>query len=88
MKIESPPDDVIEQERREALDTVRRAMAQPGVPVVSDNNPLGLLLDANGQAPTLRIVTPEGEGVQARQILCNRFCQFLANREEYLLAFN
>ena len=84
MKIESPPDDVIEQERREALNTVRRAVAQPGVPVANEDNPLGLPLGADGQAPTLRIVAPEGEGAQARRVLCERFCKFLATREETL----
>ena len=59
-KMEPPPDDIIEQEKREALDAVRRAVAQPGVPVVSDNNPLGLPLDANSRAPRLRIVTLPG----------------------------
>ena len=61
--MEPPPADGIEQGRREALNTVRRVMAQPGDPVIDNNNPLGLPLDANGQAPMLRIVTPQGEGV-------------------------
>ena len=57
MKMEPPLADMIEQGRWEALDAVRRAVAQPGDPVVDNDNPLGLPLDANGRAPTLRLVT-------------------------------
>ena len=46
MKMEPPPAYVVEQGRWEGLDTVRRAVAQPGDPVVNDNNPLELPLDA------------------------------------------
>ena len=46
---------MVKQRRREALDAIRSAIAQPGDPVVSDDNSLGLPLDANGQVPTLRL---------------------------------
>ena len=56
--------------------------------MVSDSNPLGLPLDANGQATTLRLVTIQGDEVRERRIRCNAFCAFLANRPEYVQAFN
>ena len=86
--MEPRPAYLVKQGRREALDTVRRAVAQPGDPVVSDDNPLGLPLDANGQVPTLKLVTlQENRGLE-RHVQCNDFCRFLANREEYVQAFN
>ena len=88
MKMEPPMAHVVKQGRRDALDAVRRAVAQPGDPVVSDDNPLGLPLDANGQVPTLRLVTLQGNGDLERRVQCNDFCRFLANREEYVQAFN
>ena len=87
-KLEPPPADVIEQERRKAIDTVRRAMAQPGVPMANKDNLLGLPLGADGQAPTLKIVALEGEGAKVRRVLCKRFCNFLATWEEYVQVFN
>ena len=48
VKIESPPAYMVEQGRQDALDTVRRTVASPRNPVASDNNPLGLPLDADG----------------------------------------
>ena len=36
----------------------------------------------------LRIIAPEGEGVEARNALCDRFCNFLASQEGYMQAFN
>ena len=87
-KLEPPPADLIQQERRKAIDTVRRAMAQPGVPMANKDNPLGLPLGADGQAPTLKIVALEGEGAKARRVLSKRFCNFLATREEYVQVFN
>ena len=62
--MEPPLAYVVEQGRWKALDAVRRAVAQPGDPVVSDNNPLGLPLDENGQVPTLRLATLQGKGAQ------------------------
>ena len=88
MKMEPLPADVIEQGRREALDAVRRAVAPPGDPVVNDDNPLGLPLDENGQAPTLKIVIIPGNKAPERIVWCNNLCRFLANREEYIQAFN
>ena len=63
-------------------------MANPGAPLANDDNLLGLPLDADGQAPMLRITAPEGEGVEARNALCERFCDFLASQEGYVQAFN
>ena len=57
VKIESPSAYMVKQGRKDALDTVRRAVASLRNPVVSDSNPLGLPLDSNSQAPTLRLVT-------------------------------
>ena len=56
--------------------------------MASNSNPLGLPLDANGQATTLRLVTIQGDEVRERRIRCNAFCTFLANRPEYVQAFN
>ena len=88
MKLGPPSPEVVAQERWEALDTVRRTMAHPGLPLASDNNPLGLPLDADGQVPTLRITAPEGEGVKARNTQCTSFCEFLNSQEGYVQAFN
>ena len=88
MKMEPLPANMIEQGRREALNAVRRAIAQQGDPVVNNDNPLGLPLDENGRAPTLRIVRLPQNEAQERIIWCNNLCQFLANREEYVKAFN
>ena len=84
----SPPAHMIEQGRQEALDAIRRTVAPLGDPVASNSNPLGLPLDANGQATTLRLVTIQGDEVRERRIRCNAFCMFLANRLEYVQAFN
>ena len=79
---------VIEQERQAVIDVVRTLVTPQGDPMVSDSNPLGLPLDTNGQAPTLRLVTIQGDEVRERRIQCNAFCAFLANRPEYVQAFN
>ena len=84
----SPLAQVIEQERQAVIDVVRRTVAPQGDPMVSDSNPLGLPLDSNGQAPTLRLVTIQGDEVRERRMQCNAFCTFLANRPEYVQAFN
>ena len=84
----SPSDHVIERERQAVIDVVRRTVTPQGDPVVSDSNPLGLPMDANGQAPTLRLVTIQGDEVRERCIWCNALCVFLANRPEYVQAFN
>ena len=55
--MEPLPAYMVEQGRQDALDAVRRAVASPRNPVASDDNPLGLPLDADGQAATLRLVT-------------------------------
>ena len=50
------------------LNAVRRTVAPPGDPLASDSNPLGLPLDANGQATTLRLVTIQGDEERERRI--------------------
>ena len=57
-------------------------------PWSANSNPLGLPLDSNGQAPTLRLFTIQGDKVRERRMWCNAFCTFLANRPEYEQAFN
>ena len=79
---------MIEQGKQEALNAVRRAVAPPGEPMVNYNNQLGLLLDENGRAPKLKIVTIPGDEAPERFVRCNNLCRFLANREEYIQAFN
>ena len=74
VKMEPPPAYVVEQGRQEALDTVRRHMAQPGDPVVYDDNPLRLPLDENGRAPKLKIVTIPGDEAPERIARCNNLC--------------
>ena len=76
---------VIEQERQAVIDVVRRTVTPQEDPVVSDSNPLGLPLDTNSQAPTLRLVTIQGDKVRERRIQCKAFCAFHANRPEYVL---
>ena len=86
--MEPPPTDVIEQGRQEALDTVRRDVALQGEPVVDNENPLGLPLDENGRPSKLKIVTIPRDKALERFVRCNNLCRFLANREEYIQAFN
>ena len=83
-----PPAHLVEQGRQDTLDAVRMAVAPPGDPVASDSNPLGLPLDADSQAAMLRLVTIQGDEMRERRVQCNTFCTFLANREEYMQAFN
>ena len=56
--------------------------------MVDYDNPLGLPLDENGRAPKLKIVTIPGDEALERIARCNNLCRFLANREEYIQAFN
>ena len=88
MKLGPPSPEVVAQERREALDAVRRIMANQGLLLASADNPLGLPLNANGQVPTLRIMAPEGEGIEVRDTQCTNFCRFLGSQEGYVQAFN
>ena len=74
VKIEPPPAYMVEHGKREALDTARRHMAQPGEPVVNDDNPLGLPLHENGRAPKLKIVTIPGDKAPERIARCNNLC--------------
>ena len=41
-------------------------MANPGLPLVAANNPLGFQPNAEGQVPALMVVELEGEGRDAR----------------------
>ena len=87
-KLETPPAHVIQQGRQDAITTVRRTVASPRIPAVSDSNPLGLPWDADGQPAKPRLVTIQGDEMQERHVRYNTFCTFLVNREEYVQAFN
>ena len=59
MKMEAPPAYMVKQGRQDALTTIRRTIASPRIPVVSDSNLLGLPWDADGQPAEPRLVTIE-----------------------------
>ena len=87
-KVKAPPAYMIKQGRQDAITTVRRTVALPRIPAVSDSNPLGLPWDADGRPAEPRLVTVQGDKRQDRHIRCNAFCTFLANRPEFVQAFN
>ena len=61
----------VAQGQREAIDTVRRVMAN--LPPVSGENPLGLPLDGEGQVPSINVQEIPGEDRQARFDRGNQF---------------
>ena len=63
-------------------------MENPGLPLATTNNPLGLQPNAQGQVPTLIVVEPEGEGRYVRLNQCTDFFRFLDGQEGYIQAFN
>ena len=58
------------QERQEALDAVRRAMANQELPLASTDNPLGLPPNDDRQVPSLRVMALEGEERDMRNTQC------------------
>ena len=48
MKMEAPPAYMVKQGRQDALTAVRRTVASPRIPAVSDSNLLGLPWDEDG----------------------------------------
>ena len=64
MKMEAPPAYMVKQGRQDALATIRRTIASPRIPVVSDSNPLGLPWDADGQPAKPRLVTIQGDKIR------------------------
>ena len=72
--------------QREALETVRRVMAN--LPPVSGENPLGLLLDGEGRAPSINVEEILGKERQARLEQGNQFCRYLDRRAEWVAAFD
>ena len=80
--------DVAAQERREALDAVRRAMVNQGLPVAGTDNPLGLPLDNDRRVPALRVTALEGGEHDVRNTQCTNFCRFLSSQDGYIQAFN
>ena len=65
MELEAAPSlDQVAQGQREAVDAVRRVMAN--LPSVSGENPLGLPLDREGQVPSINVQEIPGEERQAR----------------------
>ena len=71
---------------REAVDTVRQVMAS--LPPVSGENPLGLPLDREGQAPSINVEEIPGEERQARFDRGNQFCRYLNGRDGWVAAYD
>ena len=88
VKMASPPAHIVEQGKKEAIEAVRRTIAHTGSPVVRHNNPLGLPQEKDGQSTELRVVSLQGDEGRERQIHCNAFCTYLANKLELVQAFN
>ena len=80
MKLGPPSPEVAAQERQEALDAVRRAMANQELPLASTNKPLGLPPNYDRQVATLRITALEGEEHDVRNTQCMNFCRFLVSQ--------
>ena len=78
--------DQVAQGQREAVDAVRRVMAN--LPPVPRENPLGLPLDREGQVPSSNIQEIPGEERQARFDRGNQFCRYLNGREGWVAAFD
>ena len=68
------------------METIRRVMAN--LPPVSEENPLGLLLDGEGRAPSINVDKILGEETQARLERGNQFCRYLDGRDGLVAAFN
>ena len=58
------------------------------LPPVSGENPLGLLLDRQGRAPSINVEEILGEERQARLDRGNQFCRYLDGRDGWVAAFN
>ena len=84
-EVGSLPDQVA-QGQTEALDAVRRVMAN--LPPVSGENSLGLPIDREGRAPSIKVEEILGEERQARLERGNQFCRYLAGRAEWVAAFD
>ena len=78
--------DQVAQGQREAVDAVRKAMAN--LPPVSGENPLGLPLDGEGQVPSINVQEIPGEERQARFDQENQFCRYLNRRDGWVAAFD
>ena len=74
--MEPLPADMIEQGRREALNAVRRTMANQGLPMAAADNLLGFPPDAQGQVPALAIRKLERDECDVRLNQCAAFCRF------------
>ena len=82
----APSKDQVVQGQREAVDTVRRVMAN--LPPVSGENPMRLPLDGEGQAPSINVEEIPEEERQARFDRGNQFCRYLNGREGWVAAFD
>ena len=67
--------DQVAKGHREAMDTIRRVMAN--LPLVSGENPMGLPLDEEGQVRSINMQKISGEERQARFDRGNQFCRYL-----------
>ena len=87
-KMASPPAQIVEQGKWEAIEVVWRTIAHSGSPMARDNNPLGLPQEKDGRPTKLRVVSLQGDEGRERHIRCNAFCTYLANQPELVQAFN
>ena len=71
--------DQVAQGQREALDAVRRVMAN--LPPVSEENPLGLPLDRDDPVPSINMQEIPGEDREARFDRGNQFYRYLDGRD-------
>ena len=87
MELEAGPSpDQVTQGQREAVDAVRRVMAN--LPPVSGENLLGLPLNGEGQVPSISMQEIPEEERQARFDRGNQFCRYLNKRDGWVAAFD
>ena len=71
-------------ERREAIDAVRRVMMATNLPLASPENPLGLEPGADGTIPALTVDTLEGDAREPRLRSGTTFVEFLNGNDGFI----
>ena len=84
----APPAHIVVKGKREAIEVVKRTLAPAGARLDRSRNSVGVLLGQDNGLKELQVVSLPGEGGLERQVRCNAFCVYLANRAKLVQAFN
>ena len=84
----APPAHIVEKGKREAIEAVRRTIAPTGACLDKGHNLIGVSLGQGDRPKELQVVSLPGEGGLERNVRCNAFCAYLANRVELVQTFN